>query len=31
MLFTLKVVTPQQFKAYMAQQQAAQSSSGSTQ
>ena len=31
MLFTLKVVTPQQFQAYMAQQQAAQSSSGSTQ
>jgi cytochrome c oxidase subunit 2 len=31
MLFTLKVVTPQQFRAYMAQQQAAQSSSGSTQ
>ena len=31
MLFTLKVVTPQQFQAYMAAQQAAQSSSGSTQ
>jgi cytochrome c oxidase subunit 2 len=31
MLFTLKVVTPQQFQAYMAQEQAAQSSSGSTQ
>jgi cytochrome c oxidase subunit 2 len=31
MLFTLKVVTPRQFQAYMAQQQAAQSSSGSTQ
>jgi cytochrome c oxidase subunit II len=31
MLFTLKVVTPQQFRAYMAQEQAAQSSSGSTQ
>ena len=31
MLFTLKVVTPQQFQTYMAQQQAAQSSSGSTQ
>ncbi len=31
MLFTVKVVTPQQFKAYMAAQQAAQSSSGSTQ
>ena len=31
MLFTLKVVTPQQFQAYMAAQQAAQNSSGSTQ
>jgi cytochrome c oxidase subunit 2 len=31
MLFTVKVVTPQQFQAYMAAQQAAQSSSGSTQ
>ena len=31
MLFTLKVVTPQQFQAYMAAQRAAQSSSGSTQ
>jgi cytochrome c oxidase subunit II len=31
MLFTLKVVTPQQFQAYMSAQQAAQSSSGSTQ
>jgi cytochrome c oxidase subunit 2 len=31
MLFTLKVVTPQQFQAYMAAQVAAQSSSGSTQ
>ena len=31
MLFTVKVVTPQQFQAYMATQQAAQSSSGSTQ
>ena len=31
MLFTLKVVTPPQFQAYMAAQQAAQSSSGSTQ
>ena len=31
MLFTLKVVTPQQFQAYMAHQQAAQKSSGSTQ
>jgi cytochrome c oxidase subunit II len=31
MLFTLKVVTPQQFQVYMAAQQAAQSSSGSTQ
>jgi len=31
MLFTLKVVTPQQFQTYMAAQQAAQSSSGSTQ
>ena len=31
MLFTLKVVTPQQFQAYMAQEQAAQNSSGSTQ
>jgi cytochrome c oxidase subunit 2 len=31
MLFTLKVVTPQQFQAYMAAQQAAQSSTGSTQ
>jgi cytochrome c oxidase subunit 2 len=31
MLFTLKVVTPQQFKAYISAQQAAQSSSGSTQ
>jgi cytochrome c oxidase subunit II len=30
MLFTLKVVTPQQFQAYMAAEQAAQSSSGST-
>jgi cytochrome c oxidase subunit II len=30
MLFTLKVVTPQQFKAYMAAEQAAQPSSGST-
>ena len=31
MLFTLKVVSPQQFQAYMSSQQAAQSSSGSTQ
>jgi cytochrome c oxidase subunit 2 len=31
MLFTLKVVTPQQFQAYMAAQEAAQNSSGSTQ
>jgi cytochrome c oxidase subunit 2 len=31
MLFTLKVVTPQQFQAYMAARQAAQSSAGSTQ
>ena len=31
MLFTLKVVTPQQFKAYIAAQQAMQNSSGSTQ
>ena len=31
MLFTLKVVTPQQFQAYMAAQRAAQNSSGSTQ
>ena len=31
MLFTLKVVTPQQFQAYMTAQKAAQSSSGSTQ
>ena len=31
MLFTLKVVTPQQFQAYMAAEQAAQHSSGSTQ
>jgi cytochrome c oxidase subunit 2 len=31
MLFTLKVVTPQQFQAYIAARQAAQSSSGSTQ
>jgi len=31
MLFTLKVVTPQQFQAYMTAQQAAQSSSGSSQ
>jgi cytochrome c oxidase subunit 2 len=31
MLFTVKVVTPQQFQAYMAAQQAAQQSSGSTQ